>query len=91
MRDILVSKELHSEWVVRSSLYWLSSVSTWTFDSSGDSWLISLSNDEEQVLRELHRLLNDFILREQLMASTEGVRNSIVSKVLASVNHRLSL
>jgi len=89
MDSIKLKHSAYSEWVVRNTLYWMSAITSWNLDSSEDSWIILLENADRETRQELDRLLNDYTLRERLMLKTEGVRNSIVENVLASVEARL--
>ena len=54
------------------------------------SWTISFENDSPECLYEFERLLNDYALREKLQHKTGALRDSIVHKVLRSVDERLS-
>ncbi|HCM8094798.1 TPA: His-Xaa-Ser system protein HxsD, partial [Klebsiella pneumoniae] len=47
-------------------------------------------NDSPECLYEFERLLNDYALREKLQHKTGALRDSIVHKVLRSVDERLS-
>ena len=51
---------------------------------------ISFENDSPECLYEFERLLNDYALREKLQHKTGALRDSIVHKVLRSVDERLS-
>ena len=54
------------------------------------SWTISFENDSPECLYEFERLLNDYALREKLQHKIGALRDSIVHKVLRSVDERLS-
>lgn len=85
-----LNKANYSEWVVRNALYWLTPTSPWTLDEDGDSWLVQVQHGSFDVDAELNRLLNDYVLREQLMAETRLVRDAIAKAVLKSINARVS-
>lgn len=80
-----VNESEYSEWVVRNSLYWMSEVTTWKLNKSGSVFKIELSNDSEEIICRLHRLLNDFSLRSDLLEKTAGVRYDIIKKSLLSI------
>ena len=84
------SKKNHSEWVIRNSLYWFSNYSKWTLEESEESWSVSIQEDEENVIQELDRLINDYLLREKIMKKTEGVREKIALKVLQSIEEKIN-
>lgn len=78
-------KDTYSEQSIRKALYWLSKVCQWKLDSSGDSWLIELSVTDtnfNECKAELDRLINDFILREELDKKTKHLREKIISAAL---------
>lgn len=85
-----ISKTMHSEWVLRNSLYWMSSVTRWKLDEDDQHWLISFEVWNDEVEFEFERLLNDYKLREKLQAHTVQVRTSIIDNVLRSIDSRLS-
>jgi His-Xaa-Ser system protein HxsD len=89
--DIVFSKQTHSELVIRKSLYWLSSSTSWELNETEDEWAITLAASEhiDQNLRELHRLINDHILRERISYQTQDVRKSIISKVLRDIEESI--
>ena len=74
-------KETCSEQSIRKALYWLSKVCEWKLDSSDNSWQIELLVSEsyfDECKAELDRLLNDFILREELDRKTKYLREKII-------------
>ncbi|PIF20838.1 MULTISPECIES: His-Xaa-Ser system protein HxsD [Pantoea] len=85
-----IDKTVHSEWVVRSSLYWMSTVTRWKLDEDNEYWLVSFDDWNDGVEFEFERLLNDYKLREKLQAQTGQVRSSIIDNVLRSIDSRLS-
>lgn len=85
-----LKKADYSEWVVRNALYWLSPTSSWILEEEKEAWLVQLEFNSFEVSAELNRLLNDYVLREQIMAKTQHIRESIAGEVLKAVNARLS-
>lgn len=85
-----ISKTTHSEWVLRNSLYWMSSVTRWKLDEDDKHWLVSFEDWNDEVEFEFERLLNDYKLREKLQAHTGQVRTSIIGNVLRSIDTRLA-
>jgi len=85
-----ISKTMHSEWVLRNSLYWMSSITRWKLDEDDQHWLVSFDHWNDEVEFEFERLLNDYKLREKLQAHTGQVRTSIIDNVLKSIDSRLS-
>lgn len=81
---------MHSEWVLRNSLYWMSSFTRWKLDEDDRHWLISFEVWNDEVEFEFERLLNDYKLREKLQAHTGQVRISIIDNVLRSIDSRLA-
>ena len=90
MCERMFEKELYSEWVIRNSLYWMTPLTRWKLLEELSSWTISFENDSPECLYEFERLLNDYALREKLQHKTGALRDSIVHKVLRSVDERLS-
>jgi His-Xaa-Ser system protein HxsD len=80
MDKISLSKSNYSEWVIRNSLYWLTSVTDWQLSDSDSVWTISLMDNNDQIVSQLHRLLNDYKLR---------ITDSIAVNVLTSIDSRL--
>ncbi|WP_158149047.1 His-Xaa-Ser system protein HxsD [Pantoea agglomerans] len=85
-----ISKTMHSEWVLRNSLYWMSTVTRWRLDENDQNWIVSFEHWNDEVEFEFERLLNDYKLREKLQAQTGQVRSSIIDNVLKSIDTRLS-
>jgi His-Xaa-Ser system protein HxsD len=85
-----LEKSEYSEWVVRNSLYWLSSVTTWKMKSTETLWLIELGESDKAITQELDRLLNDYTLRESIMLKTGNVRDAIAVSVLEGIQARLT-
>lgn len=90
MCEKMFKKELYSEWVIRNSLYWMTPLTQWKLSEDISSWTISFENDSPESFYEFERLLNDYTLREKLQRKTGALRDSIVRKVLRSVDERLS-
>ncbi|TSH78806.1 His-Xaa-Ser system protein HxsD [Pantoea sp. paga] len=85
-----ISKTTHSEWVLRNSLYWMSTVTRWKLDEDDEHWFISFEHWNDEIEFEFERLLNDYKLREKLQAHTGQVRASIIDNVLRSIDTRLA-
>lgn len=82
-------KQEYSEWVVRNSLYWMSSVTTWRLNSREDAWEVFFDTCSDEVVSEFNRLLNDYCLREMLDKRTIVQRSDIAESVLSSIELRL--
>ena len=70
-----------SESVIRKALYWASESIDWQLESSSDHWRISwtgYASDKAQ----LDRLINDFLLREQLDQRTGDLRRHAIEAAL---------
>ncbi|WP_323169733.1 His-Xaa-Ser system protein HxsD [Pantoea agglomerans] len=85
-----ISKTMHSEWVLRNSLYWMSAVSRWKLEEDYQNWFVFFENWNDELEFEFERLLNDYKLREKLQAHTGQVRASIIDNVLRSIDSRLA-
>lgn len=85
-----IIKTEYSEWVMRNSLYWISSYGRWKLTQDIDYWTISFETSSEEIQFEFERLLNDYSLREKLHAHTYQIRNSIIDNVLKSIDARLA-
>ncbi|MDK1703109.1 His-Xaa-Ser system protein HxsD [Serratia rubidaea] len=83
-------KSKYSEWVIRNSLYWLTQKTAWKLEDEGASWIIFLENGAPDCEFELERLINDYQLREKLQQQTGVLRDSIIRKVLESIDERLT-
>jgi His-Xaa-Ser system protein HxsD len=73
---------MYSEQVVRKSLYWLSELSGWELSDDAASWIVNLHSDSAEATTTLHRLLNDFLLRESIDRTTKGLRARVISAAL---------
>lgn len=80
-----INEKEYSEWVVRNSLYWMSEVTKWKLNKSGDEFQIELLTDSDEIICRFHRLLNDFALRSQLLEKTANLRYDIIKKSLLSI------
>lgn len=89
MDKISLAKSKYSEWVIRNSLYWLSSVTDWQLSDSDSYWTIVLTNNNEQIVSQLHRLLNDYKLREMITNKTQRITDAIAFNVLTNIDNRL--
>ena len=90
MCERIFNKNLYSEWVIRISLYWMTSLTQWKLCEDMSTWAISFESDSPEYLYEFERLLNDYTLREKLQHKTGELRDSIFYKVLQSIDERLS-
>lgn len=90
MCERMFEKELYSEWVIRNSLYWITPLTQWKLREDLSYWAIFFESGSPECLYEFERLLNDYTLREKLQHKTGMLRDSIVHKVLRSVDERLS-
>ncbi|TDQ17699.1 His-Xaa-Ser system protein HxsD [Raoultella sp. BIGb0149] len=90
MWEKMLQKEQYSEWVIRNSLYWMTPLTQWKLKEGISSWTISFETDSPECEYEFERLLNDFILRETLQHKTGNLRDTIVQRVLLSIDERLS-
>lgn len=87
--EIKLDKINYSQWVIRNSLYWMTSYTRWTLEEIDNQWKITFENNNESNLFEFNKLINDYILREKIELKTGKVKESIISKVLVSINERL--
>ncbi|KYQ97452.1 His-Xaa-Ser system protein HxsD [Serratia sp. TSA_198.1] len=85
-----INKSILSEWVIRSSLYWMSAYTRWKLDEDELNWIITFDVFSEENQFEFERLLNDYKLRESLQRQTGQVRASIIDNVLSSIDKRLA-
>ncbi|ORM74328.1 His-Xaa-Ser system protein HxsD [Pantoea wallisii] len=85
-----ILKTMYSEWVLRNSLYWMSSIAHWKLDEDDKYWLVSFEHLNDEIEFEFARLLNDYKLREKLQVHTVQVRTSIIDNVLRSIDSRLA-
>lgn len=86
-----LDKNTFSETVVRSALYWMSSLTTWKLTSEDAQWIVDFSLQDETVIFEFERLLNDYVLREKLSGKTAPYLDGISLAVLNAVERKLSL
>ncbi|WP_216613814.1 His-Xaa-Ser system protein HxsD [Vibrio mediterranei] len=85
-----LDKNTFSESVVRNALYWMSPITTWKLDSEAGQWSVHFTSDDESVIFEFERLLNDYLLREKLTYKTEHYLDGISRAVLRAVEDKLS-
>lgn len=81
---IKISNEDYSEWVIRHSLYWISSKTQWTVSKNKESWKITLQSSNTETTSELYRLLNDYKLRE-IIQSQSGSASELTSIVISQI------
>ncbi|WP_240314449.1 His-Xaa-Ser system protein HxsD [Vibrio tetraodonis] len=85
-----LDKNTFSETVVRSALYWMSPIAAWKLTVDDTHWTIDFSSQEENVIFEFERLLNDYVLREKLSGKTASYLEGISLAVLSSIEKKLS-
>ncbi|WP_272521183.1 His-Xaa-Ser system protein HxsD [Providencia sp. PROV202] len=90
MKLAILNKQDYSLPVVRQALYWMSEFSEWTIDDRENELAITFVDNNEEILFKFYQLLNDYSLREKIDIKTRHTRNSIINKVLASLDERLS-
>ncbi|MCG9733397.1 His-Xaa-Ser system protein HxsD [Pseudoalteromonas shioyasakiensis] len=84
-----LSKKLYSELVFRKALYWLKSEYQWTMEENEGEWLIKLNCSQEDFVNcnyELHKLLNDYSLREKIDSQTDDLKLAIIRKALKDLS-----
>lgn len=63
MCERTLKKDVYSEWVIRNSLYWMTSLTQWKLCEDISSRTISFfENNGPECLYEFERLLNDYAL-----------------------------
>jgi len=82
MRQIRLKKETHSEKVVRKCLYWCSEFCKWELQSTDTYWVIRIDDSDDAAVAQFHRILNDFLLREELDHSTKNLRIDVITAAL---------
>ena len=82
---IKLTKEKYSAHLIRKSLYWLSKECAWTLDENETYWLISFNLGGNNCAQQLHKLLNDHILRDELDKQTNQLRYEIIKSALKKV------
>lgn len=82
MTEFFFKKEDYSENVLRKALYWCSQYFPWEIEDKGDTWLVTVPEDNEQDIHHLHRFLNDFKLREQIDVETGHLRKKVIEVTL---------
>lgn len=80
MTSYRFAKAQVSEPVLRKALYWLSEQTDWQLDDAGEEFQVTLSSPEAAA--ELHRLVNDFVLRETLDRKTGQARERVIAAAL---------
>nr|WP_216610597.1 His-Xaa-Ser system protein HxsD [Vibrio coralliilyticus] len=84
-----MEKSTFSESVVRHALYWMSPLTTWKLVDEDTRWSVYFSSQNEDVILEFERLLNDYLLREKLSEKTRSSLEGISAAVLRSVEKNL--
>ncbi|ARC20215.1 His-Xaa-Ser system protein HxsD [Vibrio parahaemolyticus] len=85
-----LEKSTFSESVVRHALYWMSPLTTWKLADEDIRWTVHFSSQDEDIILEFERLLNDYLLREKLSKKTSSYLEGISAAVLSSVEKKLS-
>ncbi len=62
----------------------------WSLDEKDKYWEVTFRESNDDILFNFSRLLNDYELREKIELKTKDIRDSIMNKVLASLDERLS-
>ncbi|WP_261881623.1 His-Xaa-Ser system protein HxsD [Vibrio pelagius] len=84
-----LEKSSFSELVVRQALYWMSPITTWKLTDEDILWTVHFFSQDEGVILEFERLLNDYLLREKLSEKTSSYLEGISAAVLSSVEKKL--
>ncbi|HHR6027878.1 TPA: His-Xaa-Ser system protein HxsD [Providencia alcalifaciens] len=90
MKLVILNKQDYSLLVVRQALYWMNEVSEWAIEDREKELAVTFVDNNDSTLYGFYQLLNDYSLREQIDIKTRHVRSSIINKVLASLDERLS-
>lgn len=85
-----LKKDRFSEWVIRNSLYWMTPYTSWKLVDNISNWVVYFEVNNSECEYEFERLLNDYSLREKLQNQTGYLRDTIIRKVLHSIDERLS-
>lgn len=88
--ELRFPKAIYSEWVIRNSLYWMSSQTEWTLEHTLEEWVVCTTNSEFECKAQLHRYLNDYSLREKIMLKTSAIRDAITFNVLSNIENKLN-
>lgn len=90
MKIFTFTAEQYSESVLRQALYWMTPITEWSLIINESLAEITLEKDEDEISYHFHQLLNDYKLRENIESKTKNIRDSIMQKVLVSLDKRLS-
>lgn len=90
MKILKFTTEQYSESVLRQALYWMTPITEWSLTINGSLAEVILKKDNDEISFHFHQLLNDYKLREHIESKTKNIRDSIMQKVLASLDKRLS-
>lgn len=59
-----------SEWIIRNSLYWMSTIISWKLKEDEQNGLVSFETFNDEVKLEFEQMLNDYKFREKLQVHT---------------------
>lgn len=90
MKIFKFTTEQYSESVLRQALYWMTPMTEWSLTINESLAEIVLEKDGDEISYHFYQLLNDYKLREHIESKTKNTRDSIMQKVLASLDKRLS-
>ena len=82
---------MYSELVIRKALYWLSLEVTWQIEDQPGGWVVTFDCDDDRstfLHSKFMRLLNDYLLREQLDSNTDKLKAAIIQKSLMDLSKR---
>lgn len=82
---IKLPQDSYSETVVRKSLYWCDPEALWTLEPHEGHWVISVEQPTPTFEADLHKHLNDFLLRERLDAQARSLREELINVSLHAV------
>ena len=87
---IKLPQDYYSETVVRKSLYWCDPSISWTLEAREGHWVVSVEQPAPTFETTLHKILNDFLLRERLDAQTRSLREELIKASLHAVMRNVS-
>ena len=84
-KTLELNKTSYSEDVIRKSLYWCSEFCQWKLSETDNKWVVTFETDDQSIEDEItgfYKLLNDFVLREQIDRNTKHLRHKIIQNAL---------